>query len=400
MSDLGALRSEFALRFGGEPTFFQAPGRVNLIGEHTDYNGGFVMPVAIGFFTTVAIRPRAGKTLRVHSINVAETIEIDVETLLTAPLPRPGPPHWSNYVAGVARALASYGVLLQGADLLIASDVPIGAGLSSSAALEVACAIALMETSGASIDRQVLALLCQQAENEFVGMRCGFMDQIASACARARHAMLLDCLSIQHRLLPLDAKGEGNGHGDSFRVVICNTTVRHQHAGGEYNRRREQCEQGVKYLNQVAGNVKTLRDVSMEMLHLHGLGMDEVTYRRCRHVVEENARVGRAAQALTQSDLGRFGLQMHDSHNSLRNDYEVSCEELDLMVRAAGDIDGVYGARMTGGGFGGCTVNLVRTDAVERFEALMGERYEKATGIRPEIYVCNSVDGAARVELE
>lgn len=397
MSDLAMLRGEFAQRFGGEPAFYQAPGRVNLIGEYTDYNGGFVMPAAIGFFTTVAIRPRSDRRLRVHSLNIAKTVELDLETLRTTQLPRRGQPHWSNYVAGVARSLLLHGVDLQGADLLIHGEVPIGSGLSSSAALELACALALADTAGASLEPQTLALLCQQAENQFVGTRCGIMDQFASACGRAGHALLIDCRSTEYRLLPLEAQMRSPDDLAAVRLVICNTEVRHHHASGEYNRRREQCELAVQYLNGIAGSVTSLRDVSLEMLQAQRGGMKDVIFRRSRHVVEENARVEGAAQALAESNLGRFGEYMYASHRSLRDDFEVSCLELDLMVRLATEIDGVYGARMTGGGFGGCTVNLVRDDAVERFSALVGERYRHATGRESQIYVCGSVDGVARV---
>lgn len=397
MTDLATLRTEFARRFGGEPAFYQAPGRVNLIGEYTDYNGGFVMPAAIGFFTTVAIRARTDQRLRVHSLNLSKTVEVDIATLLATPLPRPGPPHWSNYVAGVARVLYAYGVPLQGADLLIQGDIPIGSGLSSSAALELACAMALTETAGASIIPKTLAMLCQHAENQFVGTRCGIMDQVASACGRAGHALLIDCRSNEYQLLPLEAHLRAADRSAAVSLVICNTTVRHHHASGEYNRRREECERAIQYLARVAGNVDTLRDVSMDMLHQHRDGMDEVIFRRSRHVVLENARVGSAARALADTDLSKFGHHMVESHSSLRDDFEVSCAELDLMVRLALEIDGVYGARMTGGGFGGCTVNLVRNDAVERFRAVVSERYFQATGRRCEIYICASVDGVSRV---
>jgi galactokinase len=330
-------------------------------------------------------------------MNISKSHELDIETLLTTPLPRPGRPHWSNYVAGVARVLCSHGVELKGADLLIHGEVPIGSGLSSSAALELAVAMAMAENAGVSLAPLTLALLCQQAENQFVGTRCGIMDQFAAACGRAGHALLIDCRSTEYQLLPLEAQMRAADRLTAVRLVISNTAVRHQLASGEYNLRREQCERAVQYLNGVAGNVTTLRDVSLGMLQAHRDGMDEVLFRRCRHVVLENARVEGAARALAECDFGGFGEHMYESHRSLRDDFEVSCEELDLMVRLASEIDGVYGARMTGGGFGGCTVNLVRDDAVERFQAVVGERYLKATGRRSEIYICGSVDGVARV---
>jgi galactokinase len=392
MADLNALRTEFFARFAAAPRFYRAPGRINLIGEHTDYNAGYVMPVAIPFSTTVAIAPRIDARLRVHSTNFDETIEIDLTHLQTAAAPRGRETQWIDYVHGVAQALQRHGLALRGSDLLIHGEVPIGSGLSSSAALEVSVALALTAQAGASLDRVTLALLCQRAENDYVGMRCGVMDQFASACGRAGHALWIDCRSLEHELLPLEQGAVG-----AVQLVICNTMVRHQHAGGEYNRRREECEQGVRSMAREVPGITSLRDVSLEVLRAHESALDPVVYRRCRHVVTENDRVRAAAAALKAADLPRFGRLMRDSHQSLRDDYQVSCDELDLMVRLAEPIDGVYGARMTGGGFGGCTVNLVRADAVHRFTALIAENYSMGTGLDPGIYVCEAADGAGAV---
>jgi galactokinase len=229
-----------------------------------------------------------------------------------------------------------------------------------------------------------LAKICQRAENVYVGMRCGIMDQFASIHGRAGHAMLLDCRSLEHRFLSLQ----------SAQLVICNTMVRHRLAGSEYNLRREQCEQGVQALARIIPGIVALRDVSTELLRHHKETLDELIYRRCRHVVTENERVIAAASALEAGDLPVFGRLMRESHVSLRDDYEVSCDELDLMVRLAESIDGVYGARMTGGGFGGCTVNLVHADRVAQFRSQLAADYARATGRRPEIYVCEAADGA------
>jgi len=393
MADLNALRAQFFARFAAAPRFYQAPGRINLIGEHTDYNAGFVMPAAIPFCTTVAIAPRTDGRLRVHSTNFGETLETDLAGLKAAAAPRGRDTHWSDYVHGVAQALQRHGVALSGSDLLIHGEVPIGSGLSSSAALVVSVALALSAQAGTAIDRVTLALLCQRAENDYVGMRCGVMDQFASACGRAGHALWIDCRSLERELLPLDQGAVG-----AVRLVICNTMVRHRHAGGEYNLRREQCEQGVRSMAREVPGITSLRDVSLEMLRALKTALDPVVYRRCRHVVTENDRVRAAAAALEAADLPRFGELMRGSHQSLRDDYEVSCDELDLMVRLAEPIDGVYGARMTGGGFGGCTVNLVRADAVHRFTALIAENYSMATGLDPGIYVCETADGAGAVD--
>jgi galactokinase len=393
MTDLDALRTEFIERFAAAPRFYRAPGRVNLIGEHTDYNGGFVMPAAIQFYTTVAIAARPDRRLRVRSMNFAETFEGPLPDATAAP-PRGHRRHWMDYVLGVARALQQQGVVLRGADLLIHGEVPLGSGLSSSAALEVAVALALSTLAGGQpLDKITLAKLCQRAENDYVGMRCGIMDQFASVFGRAGHALRIDCRSLEHQLLPLD-RPLADG-GPATQLVICNTMVRHRLAGGEYNRRREECEQGVRALAHIVAGIEALRDISPSVLRAHETALDAIIYRRCRHVVTENERVGAAAAALGAADLVGFGQLMRDSHRSLRDDYEVSCDELDLMVRLAEPIDGVYGARMTGGGFGGCTVNLVRTDAVARFRSLITEGYTQATAHTPEIYVCEAADGAA-----
>jgi galactokinase len=396
MADLNALRTQFIERFAAEPQFYRAPGRVNLIGEHTDYNAGFVMPAAIRFYTTVAIAVRADRRLRVRSTNFDETLEIALPQAADAVALRAHSKHWIGYVAGVAWSLQQQGVALTGADLLIHGEVPLGAGLSSSAALEVSVGLALSELAGHRLDSVTLAKLCQRAENDYVGMRCGIMDQFASACGRAGHALWIDCRSLEHRLLPLDQSLAGSA--SPMQLVICNTMVRHGLASSQYNRRRDECEQGVQALARIIPGIETLRDVSSEVLRSHAAQLDPVIYRRCRHIASENERVNAAAAALCRADLTEFGRLMRESHESLRDDYEVSCDELDLMVRIAEQIDGVYGARMTGGGFGGCTVNVVRTDAVARFRSLIAQRYAQASGHAPEIYVCEAADGAARIE--
>lgn len=384
MTEREKLRTEFMVRYGAEPRIFRAPGRVNLIGEHTDYNAGFVMPAAIKFYTSVAIAPRTDRQLRVRSVNFAENREIEVPGPLATQERRGQSSHWIDYIAGVAWALQEHGLRIGGADMLIHGEVPLGAGLSSSAALEVSAALALAHVAGQSIDGLQLAKVCQRAENLYVGMRCGIMDQFASVHGRAGHAMLLDCRSLEHRFLSLQ----------SAQLVICNTMVRHRLAGSEYNRRREQCEQGVQALARKIPGILALRDVSVDVLRSHKETLDPLIYRRCRHVVTENERVIAAASALEGADLTVFGRLMRESHRSLRDDYEVSCDELDLMVRLAESIDGVYGARMTGGGFGGCTVNLVHTDRVSQFRSQLAVDYARATGHRPEIYVCEAADGA------
>jgi galactokinase len=277
---------------------------------------------------------------------------------------------------------------LCGADLLICGNVPIGAGLSSSASIEVSTGYALLNNSSLPADPVALAKTCQKAENDFVGMRCGIMDQFISCCGHARRALMLDCRSLDYRLLPLPP---------DVSLVICNTMVKHELASGEYNKRRAECEAGVSRLARDLPHVRALRDVTLADLARYSRDLPELIYRRCRHVVSENARVMEAVGALESGDVAVFGRLMAESHRSLRDDYEVSCTELDLMVELAGQANGVFGARMTGGGFGGCTINLVRTEHVEEFKRSVGRGYEQATGRAPEIYVSSAAEGAAEV---
>jgi galactokinase len=375
------LAARFSALFGGTPRVYRAPGRVNLIGEHTDYNDGFVLPAALELSAWVAATPRTDGRLVVQSDTVSERREWNLE-----PEPRPGG-GWGDYVLGVAVMLRREGHADGGATLLVASDVPLGAGLSSSAALEVAVATTLVDVAGRRLDPTTTAMLCQRVENEFVGARVGIMDQFVACHARPHTALLLDCRSLGSRAVPVPS---------GVRLVACNTMVRHDHAGGEYNRRRAECERGVAILRTRQPTVASLRDVDPITLEAHRAELPDEIFRRCRHVVTENGRVLRMAAALEQSDLAAIGPLMAESHRSLRDDYEVSCPELDAMVEAAA-MPGVYGARMTGGGFGGCTVNLVDAEAVDEFMRRVPRTYEASTGRKPEIYVSDASGGAARV---
>ena len=383
MTTARELSEAFRATFGGAARVYRAPGRVNLIGEHTDYNDGFVMPAAIDFYTWVAVAPRADRKLSVRSENFAETVEFELDE--RAPQRRG---HWSDYPRGVAVVLERADKRLRGANMLVRGDVPLGAGLSSSAAIEVATGYALLDTAGVTIDRVALAQLCQRAENEFVGMRCGLMDQFIACNARAGQALMLDCRSLDYSLLPLAA---------DVRLVVCNTMVKHELATSEYNARRAECEEGVRRLARALPHVRALRDVTTDELERCGRDLPRVIYRRCRHVVSENARVRAAQDALEHGDLAGFGRLMGASHRSLRDDYEVSCPELDVMVELARREQGTYGARMTGGGFGGCTINLVRAADVDSFKHNVARGYEQATGRTPEIYVCTSAGGVEQV---
>lgn len=378
------LAQLFSARFSSPPRIFRAPGRVNLIGEHTDYNDGFVLPAAIDLYTWTAISPRIDNLLRAYSENLQESCEIDLA--VSAPRPRD---HWSDYVHGVALMLQRNGVSVRGADIAIYSNVPSGAGLSSSAALEVSVANALLATSGQALPLVEIAKLCQRAENEFVGARVGIMDQFASCFGSPHHAILLDCRSLDYKLRPLP---------DGVTMVICNTMVKHGHSGGEYNERRAQCEEGVRILKQRFSTIKALRDVTLAQLESHRSDLSDLIYRRCHHIVSENERVLRTVEALKTGDLATVGACMAESHLSMKNDYEISCRELDIMVQLAQERSGVIGCRMTGGGFGGCTINLVRTASVEQFKTETQSAYHQATGIEPEIYVSTAGAGVTEVQ--
>jgi galactokinase len=384
MTTPAELSEAFQKLFGDRPSIYRAPGRVNLIGEHTDYNEGFTMPSAIEFSTWIAIAARNDRRLVVRSENFSETVELNLDEP-----PEKGRGHWSDYPFGVAVKLEQAGQRLRGANLLVRGEVPIGSGLSSSAAIEVATGFALLHVCGASIDRLELARLCQRAENDFVGMRCGLMDQFISCFGVADHALMLDCRLLDYKLLALPTHA---------KLVICNTMVKHGLAASEYNARRAECEEGVRLLKKKIPHVRSLRDVAIEDLEQFGGDLPDVVRRRCRHVVSENVRVIAAAAALESDDLLTFGKLMRESHCSLRDDYEVSCEELDLMVDLANKADGVFGARMTGGGFGGCTVDLVQADSVEALKEVVARGYAEATGREPEIYVCSAAQGAERVQ--
>jgi len=370
--DPAFLEADFRRTFGRPPRLVRAPGRINLIGEHTDYNDGFVMPMALDRATWVAAAPRHDRVINVRSDHADGEAHV---ALGSPPAGRSG--HWSDYVAGVAAILGRRAHLL-GADILITSDVPVGAGLSSSAALEVAVGYALLDLSGETIELTSLARACQEAEHEYVGTRCGIMDQFIACHGRVGSAMLLDTRTLRHEWLPVPAE---------VAVLACNTMVSHQLATAEYNTRRDDCEEGVRILAGRFPQISALRDVSSRDLESAPGLLPERIYRRCRHVVSENARVLDGAEALRSGDVRRFGQLMRASHESLRDDYEVSCRELDVMVGVASSIPGVHGARMTGGGFGGCIVVVADRAGVDEVAAGIREGYEAATGLRPDVWI-------------
>ena len=355
-----------------ETRVFRAPGRVNLIGEHTDHSGGYVLPAAIDRYCEVRATPTEDSTLSVRSVNMGEPSCWTLDELPRAE--KKG--DWSDYVCGVARELLAAGAPLAGAKLEIASNVPIGAGLSSSAAIEVSTALALSSLAGADVDRVGLAKACLRAEQDFVGLQCGIMDQFISCFGREGQAMLLDCHSLEHRPVPLP---------EGLELAMVDTGVKHELAGSEYNRRKLDYEEAIRILG------KPLREVTIEQLR----NLPEQPRKRARHVVTENQRALDFADAADARDLARMGELMRESHLSLQNDYEVSCEELDLLASSAWEIDGVVGSRMMGGGFGGCTINLVRRPALEEFQEEIRNRFQSQYGRVPQIYVCRTADGAA-----
>ncbi|HYW72531.1 MAG TPA: galactokinase [Pyrinomonadaceae bacterium] len=384
MSTVDQISKAFAQRYGGQPRVYRAPGRVNLIGEHTDYNEGFVMPAAIDFSTYVAIGKRDDRIIKIYSDTFNEEASLDL-----AQPPARGRKHWSDYPFGVAVKLQDSGQEISGANVMVHGEVPLGSGLSSSAAIEVSTGLGLLDISHQEIDRLRLARTCQRAENEFVGARTGIMDQFIGCFGKAGHAVMLDCRSLESQTLPLP---------QDDKLVVCNTMVKHELASSEYNARREQCEAGVRILARQLPGVGSLRDVTVADVQKFKDELGEVVFKRCRHVTSENDRVRAAAEALRRRDLKTFGELMYKSHESLRDDYEVSCRELDVMVELARPIDGVYGARMTGGGFGGCTVNLVAAAAVEEFTRRIKTGYADATGRDADVYVCSPADGAERIQ--
>lgn len=377
------IAPHFESLFGTKPRIFRAPGRVNLIGEHTDYNDGFVMPAAVALSTYVAIAPRPDSKLIIRSAEFPGNFDYDVDHL-----PPSRTAVWCDYLLGVASVLLEQGHKLGGANLFVHGEVPISAGLSSSAALEVASALALMSLGPIDLPLTEVAQLCQQAENGFVGARVGIMDQFVSCLGKAGHALLLDCRSLRYELVPIP-KG--------ISLVVCNTMTKHEHATGAYNTRRAECEEAVRQFQKWDPSVRALRDVSVAMLEKHVKQLPPIIAKRATHVIHENQRTLEAAAALRKGDLDRIGTLMRESHNSLRDLYEVSSKELDVMVDAAQDLPGFCGGRMTGGGFGGCTVNLVREQDAQTFADRIAERYRQKTGLTPQIYACTAEDGAAEL---
>lgn len=380
--DLIAHTAEaFRVKFGSRPAYVSsAPGRINLIGEHTDYNNGYVFPVAINRRTVIAASPRNDKRLSIHAHNLTSSVEIPLDDL------RPTKEKsWSNYSKGVAAVLLDNGKQLGGANLLINSDIPNGAGLSSSAALEMATAYALLALNNITMPSLEVIHSCHNAEFEFVGVHCGIMDQFISCLGKKDHALFLDCESLAYEHVKLPA---------GCSLVVCDSGVKRSLAGSEYNIRRQQCSEGAQQLSYVLPSVKTLRNVSVKQFEQHKTKLGDVIRKRCRHVIHENERVVQSVAALKKHDLSEFGKLMYQSHMSLKNDYEVSCPELDAIVDICAEVDGVYGARMTGAGFGGAAICLVESSQTEEVVSRLQLEYPKSTNRKPSIQVCTVEDGA------
>ena len=358
----------------------RAPGRVNLIGEHTDYNDGFVLPAAIDRAIHYAGRRRADRRVRVYSEDFKASVEFDLDDIQKA-----SEHTWSNFLRGVSKFLEADGHRLTGADIAFGGDVPREAGLSSSAAVEVGATAFWNKLMGLGLDPVYTVKLARRTENEFVGVPCGIMDQFISALGRRDHALFLDCRDLTYRHVPL--------RGD-VKIVVCNSGVKRALAQSEYEVRLKQCRAAVAKIATTGRAVKSLRDVQPPDIDAMRGKMDSLLWRRAHHVVSENERMLEAVTVLESGNLERFGELMNQSHESLRDDYEVSSKELDQLVELARRQPGVLGARMTGAGFGGCTVNLVRADAAESFAQAVAKGYEKALGLKAEIYVCQASDGA------
>ena len=388
--DSRTIVEEYRRQFGAPPAFVaRAPGRVNLIGEHTDYNGGFVLPAAINREIKIACSPAEGRTVTMYAVAMKEKKACSLDRL------QKDASRWINYPQGVASILQSEGFKLNGMNAVVMGDVPLGSGLSSSAAFEVAASLAFLATSAGPETRLLqeagflvrLARLCQRAENEFVGVNCGIMDQYVSLNARAGKAVFIDCKSLEHRLIPVDTVRS--------RIVIGDTSVKRELAGSEYNVRRSQCEEAVTVLKRHAPNATCLRDISSAVFKAHETELPEIVRKRARHVISENERVLQSLQLLEKGDLVGFGRLLNASHDSLRDDYAVSCKELDAMVNAARALPGCLGSRLTGAGFGGCTVSLVKAEAADAFCEELAKRYKAAVGLEAKIIVSDAADGAS-----
>lgn len=383
-----SLVDEFASRFGdaNDVSVVMAPGRVNLIGEYTDFNDGYVLPMTVDRGVYFGIRKRADQRVRVASIRYDETVEYELDEF-----ERPKPGSWQSYVLGVVEELRLRGLLDCGFEAVVDGNLNLGAGLSSSAALEVATAVSLQHVVGFEMDPVAMVKLCQHVEHNYAKVLCGIMDQFACRIGKRDHALLLDCRSLDYDSVPVEL-------GD-HRVVIVSSEVKRSLASSAYNQRRAECQQAVEHFGQYETDVRALRDVTAKMLEAHGDGLSPVVRRRCRHVIAENQRTLDAAEALKAAKLSDFGALMVESHRSLRDNFEVSCPELDLLVKLANETEGVLGSRMTGAGFGGCTVSIVHKDAVPSLVERLNSDYTARFRLSPGVFVLEGNREAGPIRL-
>lgn len=379
-----AIGVEFRKRFHDDFILIHSPGRVNLIGEHTDYNEGFVLPAAIDKAILLALSANSSKNVRLHSVDMDEYCEVRLEDDFDK-----SEYHWANYILGVLEQLQKNGYSIKGFDCAFGGDIPIGAGLSSSAALEGGIVYGLSKLFNLPISKTEMAKIGQRAENHFVGVQCGIMDQFANIHGKKDYALKLDCRSLEFELIPFQQS--------DIKIVMCDTRVHRELSSSEYNIRRKQCEQGVQILKTDYPDIHSLRDVGLETLNKHKAEFPAVVYQRCRYVLEENERVLTACDALASHNIQRFGELMFQSHVGLRDLYEVSCRELDHLVEIAEESEGVYGSRMMGGGFGGCTINLVENNQIEEFVKRVRRSYRNEFGSDCEIYTATIHDGTKQI---
>jgi galactokinase len=377
------VREAFENEYEGPYRLFAAPGRINLIGEHTDYNEGFVLPASIDRRIYLAIGPRSDTKVELLAVDLGERAAFDLSQ------EQAEIPHWARYPFGVVKEFQKKGMYPGGFNAAFGGDIPTGAGLSSSAAIECAFAVALNTIFELGADKMTLARVGQSAEHNYAGVRCGIMDQFASLFGMKHHVMQLDCRSMDHSYFPLYLAG--------YELVLTDTQVKHSLASSAYNERRRQCETGVEVVRQKFPGIKSLRDINAEILQSFRQTMDKTVFRRCSYVIEENERVMQTCKALANGDLELVGQLLYLSHQGLRDQYEVSCAELDLLVETAGKIKGVQGSRMMGGGFGGCTISLVKSGEIMQFRQAMAKAFEKAFGRQPVFYEVNTGEGAGEI---
>lgn len=387
MIDAAGIQALFATHFGQAPSMVvRAPGRVNLIGEHTDYNDGFVLPAAIDRATYIAAAPRSDRRVRVFAADLNESDEFAIDHIEPSGI-RP----WSNYIRGMVRSLLAAGHVINGADMVVSSSVPRGAGLSSSAALEVATGYVFQLFYDLNILGEELALMAQATENHFVGVNCGIMDQFIVTLGQAHHALLIDCRDLSYQAVSVP---------ENAAIVICDSHIERSLAASAYNQRRAECEQAVEILSASLPGIKALRDVTSQQLQQYSQALPSIVLQRARHVISENERVLSGVAALRAGNVAEFGRLMNASHASMRDDYNVSIPEMDALVASAQRVSGCYGSRLTGAGFGGCTVSLVENGAVEHFRHEVAAAYLAAIGRSASIYVTHAADGVGRIRPE